>query len=395
MLLPLLLSLSQSPQVTLGIDVLLGEKTDLLAGKRLGLVTHAAGVDGRLRASTDRLARDPRWKLVQLYAPEHGLRGDAPAGEKVGDTVDPQTGIPVQSLYGKQRRPTAESLAPLDLLLVDLQDVGSRTYTFVSTLGEVMQAAAEAHKPVLVLDRPNPLGGALCDGPVLEPAWKSFIGWSPIPLQHGMTIGELARFYRAELGIDCPLEVVPMRGWKRSMLWEDTGLSWVQTSPHMPHTLTAELYIATGMVGGILENVNEGVGTTLPFETIAAEFIDAPAFCAALEAEKLPGLRLRPIHYTPFYGKFEKKPLHGVQLLPTDPRALRPVRTAVALLCTLERLYSAQLVYGDEPRLGHHWGTLTVVRDVRAKKSAAEIERSWQAGLTEFAPRRASALLYQ
>jgi uncharacterized protein YbbC (DUF1343 family) len=381
--------------VTLGIDVLLSDEIERVAGKRLGLITNPSGVDRELVLSADRLAADERVELVQLYAPEHGIRGDVPAGETVAESVDAATGIPVESLYGGHRRPSAESLARIDLLLFDIQDVGSRTYTYISTLGEALQAAAEANVAVLVLDRPNPLGGERVAGPLRRAEHASFIGWGPIPLAHGMTVGEIARFFNAELEIGCRLDIVPMRGWKRSMLWEDTGLAWVQTSPHIPHALHAHLYIATGMVGGTTENVNEGVGSTLPFETIAAEFISAPELHAALVARNLPGLRLRPIHYTPRYGRFEGRLLHGVQLIPSDLRAFDAVRTAVTILCTLEKLYPKKVVYRLEAIQGRHWGDLEVAQAVRAGKRPAEIEAAWQSELAAFRERRARVLLYQ
>jgi uncharacterized protein YbbC (DUF1343 family) len=382
-------------QVTLGIDVLLSERIELVRGKRLALVTNQAGVDGALVPTVDRLARDERFELVQLYSPEHGLRGDAPAGESVDDAVDARTGVPVQSLYGARRRPTPESLARADLVLFDLQDVGARPYTYMATLGELLQAAAEAKKGVVVLDRPDPLGGTFCEGAVREERFKSFISWGAIPLAHGMTAGELARLFRTELALDVALEVVPMRGWKRSMVWEDTGLAWVPTSPHMPHALTAHLYLATGLIGGTTRNLCEGVGTTLPFELVAAEFADAEALTTALAAERLPGLRVRAIHITPRYGKFEKKLLHGVQLVPSDLAAIRPVHTALAVLCAFERLHPGKIEFEDERAQGIHWGTLGVAEAVRAKKSPAEIEAAWKPGLDEFARRRAAALLYE
>ncbi|HUR29577.1 MAG TPA: DUF1343 domain-containing protein, partial [Planctomycetota bacterium] len=274
-------------------------------------------------------------------------------------------------------------------------DVGSRTYTYISTLGEVLTAAAKAKKPVWVLDRPNPLGGLRFEGPLREEKWKSFIGWGPLPVSHGMTVAEIARFFQKELALDVELHVVPLRGWRRAMVFEDTGLSWVPTSPHIPHALSAHLYIATGMIGGIAKNVNEGVGSTLPFETLAAEFVDARAFQAALESAALPGVSFRETHYTPRYGKFKDLPLHGVQLHLTDPHEFRPVRTALTALCVLQRMYGDELELGDERTLGIHWGTLSVFDALRAGKSAAEIEAGWSADLARFAERRAACLLYE
>jgi len=383
------------PVVKLGIEVLLEDGLPALEKLRLGLITNPSGVDSKLVASVDRLARDKRFKLVALFSPEHGVRGDVLAGESVANSVDAATGLPVESLYGDKKQPSAEALAKVDALLFDIQDVGSRTYTYISTLGEAMIAAGKAKKPLYVLDRPNPLGGRLFEGPLREERWKSFIGYGPMPVSHAMTVGEVARFFQRELAIECELHVVAMRGWQRGMLWEDTGLAWVPTSPHIPHALQAHLYIATGMIGGIAKNVNEGVGWTLPFECIAAEFIDARRLLSALQRVELPGLGLREIHYTPRYGKFQGKSLHGVQLHLLDPQGVRPVRTALKILCTLQALYGDKLELESERTLGIHWGTLSVFEDLRAGKSAEEIEAKWKPGLEDFAARRELALLYR
>lgn len=383
-------------RVKLGIEVLLESDHSELEGKRLGLVTNASGVDSHRVATVDLLARDKRWKLVQLWGPEHGVRGDAPAGAQVASSTDPATGLPVESLYGSTKQPSAAALERVDAVLFDIQDVGSRTYTYISTLGELLLAADKAKKPVFVLDRPNPLGGDSFEGPIREERWKSFIGWGALPVSHGMTVGEVAFFYQRELkltGVD--LHVIPMDGWKRSMVWEDTGLDWVPTSPHIPHASSAHLYIATGMIGGIAKNVNEGVGSTLPFETLAAEFVDARAFQAALEAAHLPGVSFRETHYTPRYGKFADKPLHGVQLHLTDLHAFRPLHTALTALCTLQKLYGAKLELEDERTLAIHWGTLAMFEALRAGKSPAEIEAMWKPELEAFARAREPLLLYE
>ncbi|MCZ6596125.1 MAG: DUF1343 domain-containing protein, partial [Planctomycetota bacterium] len=315
----------------LGIDVLLSERIELVQEKRVGLITNPSGVDARGVPTVDRLMRDARVELVQLFGPEHGIRGEVDAGDRIGDEIDPITGLAVESLYGASRRPSAESLAKIDVLLFDIQDVGSRTYTYVSTLGEAMIAATEAGVPVIVLDRPNPLGGEVFEGPVRDEEWKSFIGWGPVPVTHGLTVAELARLFDGEMDLGCELSVVPMKGWKRSMQWEDTGLTWVQTSPHIPHALQAHLYVSTGMIGGVTDNVNEGVGYTLPFETIAAEFLDPNAFAEAMNAAHLPGVRFRPIAYIPYYGRHQGLALRGARLELVDRRAFRPLRTAITV----------------------------------------------------------------
>ena len=280
-------------RVRLGVEVLLSERIALVEGKRVGLITNPAGVDSALVPTVDRLAQDGRFELVLLLGPEHGIRGEVPAGDLVEDAVDPRTGIPVVSLYGASRRPSAETLARIDVLLFDLQDVGARCYTYVSTLGEAMEACAQARKPLIVLDRPNPLGGLAFDGPLREPRWKTFIGWGPVPVTHGLSVGEIGRLYNAELGLGCDLTVVPMQGWTRAMVWDDTGLVWTQTSPHIPSRLSSYVYVATAMAASSTTNVSDGVGSTLPFELLGAEFVDARELRLALERSGSPGCASR------------------------------------------------------------------------------------------------------
>lgn len=380
--------------VKLGIDVLLAGDARQLAGKRVGLITNPSGVDGEGIATADRLAADKRFKLTRLFGPEHGIRGDAYAGDDVKSSVDPKTGIPVESLYGPSKRPAKESLAAVDVIVFDIQDVGSRTYTYISTLGEAMKACAEAKKPLVVLDRPNPLGGEHFEGPLVRKEWESFIGWSPIPITHGLTVGEMAQFYNAELKIGCDLSVVRMEGWKRSMTWDDTGLLWVQTSPHIPHASSAYAYVATGMIGGITENVNEGVGYTLPFETLAAEFIDPDRFATAMNAHALPGVRFLPIAYKPFYQRHQGKNLRGVRLVIEDAHAFLPVRTSLALLTTLERLYPKQVKFQSGRPFNIHWGDPAVLEAIQRGDTWQIIEGRYAAELKAFATKRQAALLY-
>ena len=228
-------------QVTLGVEVLLAERADLLAGKRVGLLTNPAAVNRDLQTTLDLLRNDKRVQLVQLYAPEHGLAAATANGTSNKKGVDGRSGVPVEGLFGKRSAPSPESLARIDVLVFDLQDIGSRTYTYVSTLGKVLQACKKAGVTVVVLDRPNPLGGELIEGAIRLPKYKSLIGWGPFPVTHGMTVGEVARFYNSELKIGAKLEVVAMKGWRRSMQWEDTGLVWVPTSPGIPKPLNAHL----------------------------------------------------------------------------------------------------------------------------------------------------------
>ncbi len=314
-------------RVLSGIEVLRESGFAPLRGKRVGLVTNPTGVDGRLVSTVDLLdsaARSGTFRLVALYGPEHGVRGNVAAGQQVASGRDPRTGVPAYSLYGATRKPTPQMLAGVDVVVVDLQDIGTRSYTYLSTLGRVMEAAAENGVAVMVLDRPNPLGGRRVEGcERIEPGYTSFVSAYPVPYVHGMTLGELARMFNGERmlknGVQCRLTVIPMRGWRREMEWETCGLPWVPTSPHIPSPESALCYPVTGTVGE-LGTLHIGVGYTLPFGTIAAPWIaDADRLAARLNAlPELRGFRFRPIHYRPFYGPDKEAEQHGVQIYPTD-----------------------------------------------------------------------------
>jgi len=385
------------PQITLGIDRLLepgSEFAPLVEGKRIGLITNPSGVDGALVPTVDRLARDPRLQLVRLFGPEHGIRGEIPAGERVADARDPQTGLPVVSLYGSTKRPTRESLRDLDVMLFDIQDVGSRTYTYLSTLGEALHACAEHRVPLVVLDRPNPLGGLRFEGTLVEAPFRTFIGWGPVPVTHGMTFGEAARYFNSRLAIGCTLHVVPMRGWRRSMSWADTGLLWSITSPHVPSATQALLYTTTGMITSTVRDLNNGVGSTMPFETVAAPFIDAARLERALTARQLPGVRVQAIHYKPFYGRYANVPVQGVRLRVIDAQQFRPLFTAVAIVQTLRELHPKQIKFVDDRTLGTHWGSTDLRRQLEQGLSAEAIADSWAVDHSAFAADRQLALIY-
>lgn len=318
------LSMSVSSQVLTGIDVL--EKTgfEALRSKRVGLITNPTGVNRSLRSTIDILssaeAKAQGVELVALFAPEHGVRGDVPAGEVVSNTVDAATGAMIYSLYGNGMKPKKEMLVGLDALVFDIADIGSRSYTFISTLGLAMEAAAQSGIEFYVLDRPNPASGTKVEGGGVKEGFSSFVSKYDIPYLHGMTVGELAKLYAGEGFLDATptLTVVEMEGWSRTTKWEDTGLEWVLTSPHIPQPKTAQLYPVTGMVGE-LQTINIGVGYTIPFETMAAEWIDdAESLSNRLNNKGLRGVTFRPIHYTPYYGSGAKKSLHGVQIHITD-----------------------------------------------------------------------------
>lgn len=314
-------------QVLTGIDVLEQNGFQELAGKRVGLVTNPSGVDRFVRSTIDVLFEAPQVNLVALYGPEHGVRGDAYAGDHVESSTDPKTGLPVYSLYGPTREPTQEMLKGVDIMVYDIQDVGVRCYTFISTLGLVMRACAKAGIEVLVLDRPNPLGGYKVEGPLVEDGFYSFVSQYHIPFVYGLTVGELANLINEE-GLNrgqkgdqphlrCKVSVIPMRGWKRWMKFRDTGLPWILPSPNIPSMESALCYASSGICGEF-GHLNTGVGYTIPFQTFAAEWIDADALKARLDSYALPGVAFRTIHYKPIAGSLKGKLIHGVQFFFTD-----------------------------------------------------------------------------
>jgi len=330
-LLALICSHQLDAQVKTGIEVLAERNFDLLRGKRVGLVTNPTGVDGRLRSTIDILHEHV--ELRALFGPEHGVRGDFSAGDHVSDQVDPQTGIPVYSLYGKNRKPGKEALDQVDVLVYDIQDIGARSYTYISTMGLVMEAAAEFGKEVVILDRPNPLGGLRVEGPLVEEGFFSFVSQYRIPYLYGLTAGELALMLNEEGmlegGVKCRLQVVSMEGWKRDMTFDRTGLPWVPTSPHIPDYRTAFYYPATGIIGELDPNMI-GIGYTLPFQVMVTENIDASALAIAMNALNISGVKFRPVYFKPYYMPRKGVPLQGVQMHLTDP--LRAELTSIQFL---------------------------------------------------------------
>lgn len=312
----------QNSVVRTGLETLTASKFDVLKGKKIGLITNPTGVDHNLRSTIDILFNAQDVRLIALFSPEHGVRGDFSAGEQVGTAIDIVTKLPVYSLYGKTRKPTAEMLKGIDILVYDVQDIGSRSYTYISTLGLAMEAAAENNIRFIVLDRPNPLGGIRMEGPVTRPGFTSFVSQFPIPYIHGLTVGELARYLNEEgllaNKVKCNLQVIKMDGWKREMDFKETGLPWVPSSPHIPEGVSPLFYPATGIFGE-LYLVSIGVGYTLPFQLFASEWFNADSLAQNLNALKLPGIIFRPIHYKPYYSVSTGKMVHGVQVHITDP----------------------------------------------------------------------------
>lgn len=307
----------QARGVRTGLERLCEDQFSLLKGERVGLITNPTGIDRHFQTATDLFHNAPGFELVALFGPEHGVRGDYGAGDYVGNYTDSRTGLPVYSIYGKTRKPTPEMLKGIDVLVYDIQDIGSRSYTYISTLGLAMEAAAENNIRFVVLDRPNPLGGLKMEGMITRQGFFSFVSQFPIPYVHGLTVGELALFLNNEgllaNGVKCNLTVIPMKGWKRRMTFDQTGLPWVLTSPHIPHEYSPMFYPLSGILGE-LYTMSIGVGYTLPFQLFAAEWVEAEKLVAALNGLALPGITFRPIHFTPYYSTGKGSILHGVQV---------------------------------------------------------------------------------
>ncbi len=378
-------------KIDLGDDVFLRETWHDLRGRTVGLVTNQTGVTAQLESTADAIRRNPAIALRALYAPEHGLRGDRPAGAYVPSYVDPRSGLPVYSLYGPTRKPTPAMLAGVDVLLFDIQDLGYGAYTFISTMAYVMQAAKENGKEVWILDRPNPVGGELVEGPVTEPQFATFVRLYPIAMRYGMTVGELAQLFNDEFKIGAELRVVPMRGWKRSMFWGDTGLQWVQTSPNVPHWMTAVVIPATGLIAGM--GINNGTDYSRPFELAGAYGIDAQRFADYLNARPIPGVHFTPTQWSPFAGFWKDKELSGAGLDVFDPRAFPSVRTAVELLCAM-RAISPQTIVREGGTTDRDWGTDSVRLGVNAGDPVDAIVRRWDPRLNAFKAQRLKYLLY-
>ncbi len=315
------LYISVSGQVKTGLEILIETDFQILKGKRVGLITNPTGVDSKLKTTIEIFAERNDFFFKAIFGPEHGARGEYAAGDYVQNYTDKVTGLPVYSLYGKTRKPTKEMLDSLDVLVYDIQDIGCRSYTYISTMGLCMEAAAEYGKEFVVLDRPNPLGGLKIEGPIVQPDYVSFVSQFPVPYIYAMTCGELAQYLNEEGllkdGIRCKLSVVKMEGWKRDMSFDKTGLPWVMTSPHIPSMYHPPFYVATGVLGE-LGVISEGVGYTLPFQIFAAEWIEEDKLAAKMNSLGLEGVYFRPLTIKPYYGKYKDKVLKGVQIYFTD-----------------------------------------------------------------------------
>lgn len=324
--------------VQLGIDTLF-ENYDCLKNKNVGLITNHTAINSRFESTVDIFKKRKDFKLVAVFAPEHGLYGDHYADNLVADSE--LEGIPLYSLHGKTRRPTDKMLANVDVLVFDIQDIGCRSYTYISTLFYSMEEAAKRNIKVVVLDRPNPLGGQIVDGPLLEEKWRSFLGYINIPYCHGMTVGELARFFNEEYHVGTDLVVIPMKGWKREMTFEKTGLRWMPTSPQIPEGDTPFFYPTTGLIGQ-LSLTSIGIGYTLPFKIVGAPWLNGEKLALKLNELKLPGVNFTPFYFRPFFGKFKSQECQGVKIFVTDAKSFLPVTTQYAILGVLKTLYPKQ-----------------------------------------------------
>ena len=379
------------PVVKTGVEVLRDRGFEGLVGRRVGLVTNPSGVDRNLNSTIDILYNAPGVELVALYGPEHGVRGDVYAGGKVSDTVDEATGLPVYSLYGATRKPTLEMLEGIDVMVYDIQDVGARSYTFISTLGLVMEACAEKGIEVMVLDRPNPLGGNKIEGCYVEQPFNSFVSQYKIPYIYGLTVGELAMLIneeglnRGQLGNQapskCSLSVVPMEGWTRDMLYEDTGLPWVLPSPNIPFKDSPKYYVSSGICGELYGFLNIGVGYTLPFQVFGATWIDPVALKAKLDSYRLPGIAFRTIYYQPISGTLKGQLVAGVQFFFTDYEKARLTELQFHVMQALAELYPDKKAFEVANGIGLFdkvCGTDYVRQEFVKRYNFADIKEYWR-----------------
>lgn len=387
---PLVESVSPTPtrEVLNGIDVLRRDDFQQLSGRKIGLITNHTGLARDGTSTLKLLAEAPDVQLKALFSPEHGIQGilDVP---KIGDSKDTSTGLPIFSLYGKTRRPSQESLKGLDTLVFDIQDIGTRFYTYISTMGNAMEAAAENGLRFVVLDRANPINGIDVQGPVLDEGRESFVGFHTLAVRHGMTIGELAKLFRTEFDWQLDLEVVPVEGWRRSMYWDATGLVWVNPSPNMRSLTQALLYPGIGLLE--TTNVSVGRGTNTPFEVFGAPWIDARKLAQALHAENLAGVTFVPVEFKPAASKFKDEICQGIQIAITDRSTFDPLLTGITVARTLHRLHADEWKFGSYMRLLGNQSVFDLIRDEAAPR---RIVSQYQPRLESFLRRRANVLMY-
>ena len=389
-------------KVKTGADVMFESRTELIDGKRIGLITNHTALLSNGKHLADALKEYKKTTLVALFGPEHGIRGDAPDGRTVRDTIDEKTGVPVFSLYGQINKPTPEMLKNVDVLIFDIQDVGSRFYTFISTMFLGMEAAAENNIPFIVLDRPNPITGMNVEGPIRVDSLKTFVGWVPIPIAHGMTVGELAVMANLHGWLkdrkQAKLTVIKMENWKRTQWFDETKLKWIKPSPNMKTLQTAIVYPGLCLIEGL--NVSEGRGSDRPFEYIGAPWIDGKELSHLLNAQNLPGVKFEPIEFTPkeipniaSHPKYSGQLCRGVYVNVTNRKNFIPVEAGLAVVWGIHTLYTDSLKFRERgfDRLA---GTPVVREMILQGKTVNEIKETWEKELQEFKAQRKKALLY-
>ena len=384
-----------------GIEVLLDKRRSLIRGARIGAVVHPASVFPDLRHTADALWGSRDFRLISLFGPQHGARGEKQDNMIESEFYrDPDTGLPVHSLYGETRRPTEEMLKNIDVLLYDLQDVGTRVYTFIHTMAHCMEACALFGKHMIVLDRPNPVNGRQVEGNLLDSRYRSFVGLHPIPMRHGMTTGELALFFNSEFGIHCNLTVVEMQAWRRDHWFDQTGLPWVQPSPNLPTLDAAIVYPGSVLVEGTC--LSEGRGTTRPFELIGAPFIHSRRYAENLNALKLPGVWFRPAYFQPTFQKWAGKMCGGIQIHVRDREKFEPYLTGIAVISVARALYPESFQWRDPPYeyelekmpIEILCGGREIADMLERETPLEQIRESWQEDVAGFSRRRSPYLLY-
>lgn len=380
----------------IGLDLFLDKHYQTFKGKRIGLLTNITGVNEKLVPSIDLFYQHPEINLTALYGPEHGIRGNGREGEKIETFIDPYTGLPVYSLYGDTKKPTKEMLDPVDVVVFDLQDIGTRYYTYIYSMAYMMEACAEHGKQFVVLDRPNPISGVPLEGNLVEEDVRSFVGLYPIPNRHGMTVGELAQFFNHEFGINCDVTVVEMEGWKREMYYDETNLFWVPPSPATTGIDMAILYPGTCLLEGT--NLSEGRGTTKPFEYVGAPFIDGYKLAKAFNEKQVPGVIARPVFYSPNYQKYKGEACEGIQIHIVDRHKLHSLRTGLILLETVAEMYPNEFRF-NETQNGKYFFDLLAgtkrLRNIILNRSTAQFLEECEEQLEAFRKQREPYLLYK
>ena len=388
----------KQPKFRLGVDVLLKDKIKTMKNKRVGIITNPTGVNQELTSIVDLMSSHKDINVTALYGPEHGVRGSAQAGQYVDFYTDPKTGLPVYSLYGATKKPTPEMLKNVDVLVFDIQDVGSRFYTYIYTMALAMEAAKENNKEIIVLDRPNPLGGQKVEGPVLEDKYSSFVGEFPIPVRHGMTVGELALLFNKEFNIGADLTVVKMEGWKRYQHYDETPLEWVLPSPNMPTLETASVYPGAALIEGT--NLSEGRGTAKPFELIGAPFINGDELAENLNKLNLSGVQFRSASFTPSFSKHANVLSHGIQIHITNRNEYKPFETGLHIVKTIHDMYPNDFAFRTPGANGISFfdnlvGNGSIRQGIEQGKTVTQMKAEWKNSLKDFMDVRKKYLLYK